>query len=91
MIKKGPSRGARHGNTERKPIYHATHVTARTRQKREDIIPSCIDFKDARFTESDSSRLDGMKTSAHTRTMSQMKTIDFGTLQLNINDLKKVG
>ena len=29
VIKKGPSHGARHGNTERQSIYHAAHVSSK--------------------------------------------------------------
>ena len=33
MIKKGPSHGARHGNTERQIIYYAAHNAARKEYK----------------------------------------------------------
>ena len=32
--KKGPSHGARHGNTERQRIYHAAHTTAEKAEKK---------------------------------------------------------
>ena len=34
VIKKGPSHGARHGNTERQIIYHAAHVSAKKALKK---------------------------------------------------------
>ena len=35
VIKKGPSHGARHGNTEREIIYHAANVSSKKAKKKE--------------------------------------------------------
>ena len=34
VIKKGPSHGKRHGNTERQRIYHVAHVSSRKAAKK---------------------------------------------------------
>ena len=34
VVKKGPSHGARHGNTERQRIYHAAHVSSKKAKKK---------------------------------------------------------
>ena len=53
-----------------------TQLTLRLKEQRKrEINPSWIDFKNVRFTDSHSSRLDGTKLSAHTMTNSQMKII----------------
>ena len=68
VIKKGPSHGARHGNTEGQRIYHAAHTAAKKAKKKEyDSIIGMI-FKIVQFTESHRSRLDGTKNSAHATT-----------------------
>ena len=67
VIKKGPTHGARHGNTERQRIYHAAHIAAK-KAKTKGYNSILERFKIVHFTESDSSRLHGTKLSARTTT-----------------------
>ena len=90
VIKKGPSHGARHGNTERQPTYHAAHVAAKKENKR-DITICWHDFKIVQLTEHHRSRLDGTKNSAHSTTQLQKKTIRIWLQHKSRKDMKMDG
>ena len=90
VIKKGPSHGARRGNTERQRINHAAHVAAK-RQIKRDITRFWHDFKIVQLTERHRSRLDGAKNSAHATTQIQKKTIHTRLQQKSVKDVKTVG
>ena len=44
VIKKGPSHGARHGNTEKQIVYHAADVAAKKAVKKKVTNPYWTDF-----------------------------------------------
>ena len=69
VIKKRPSQGARHGNTERQRIHHAAHVSSKKAQKR-SATPYWIDcYRQAQidigWTEEHCARLDEIAAEDH--------------------------